>query len=72
MKRKGPFNRDPEIHGHHKDCSVGDIEQGTWADEDARPICICRELDYDDWIAAGEAEYDHRRENPKERTEHDE
>ena len=61
MKRKGPFVRDVELHGHHKVCM---------ADYDGP--CTCVELDHDDWIAAGEAEMDRRREEPRERVEDDE
>jgi hypothetical protein len=67
MRRKGPFVRDIELHGHHAKCMFEN------QDEEACILgCICRELDYDDWIAAGEAEMDRRREEPRERTVSDE
>jgi hypothetical protein len=60
MRRKGPFVRDIELHGHHRNCAR------SFADDDFQKLpCICRELDYDDWIAAGEREMDARREEPR-------
>jgi hypothetical protein len=58
-RRKGPLIRDVELMGHNKDCPCCLIG------EDITHLCLCRELDYDDWIAAGEAEMDSRRENPR-------
>jgi hypothetical protein len=59
-RRKGPLIRDVELHGHHKLCSLS-----WWSFSRENAPCICRELDYDDWIAAGEREMDARRENPR-------
>ena len=69
MKRRyalgtaGPLLRDVELHGHHKDC------ESRWDNDNN--ACICVELDHDDWIAAGEAEMDRRREEPRERVDYD-
>jgi hypothetical protein len=63
-RRKGPFVRDVELHGHHKECPISEPEELMSA-------CLCVELDHDDWIAAGEAAYDQQREEPRERTEYD-
>jgi hypothetical protein len=67
MRRKGPFIRDVELHGHHRECDCS-IEA---MDRDEYHVCTCRELDHDDWIAAGEAEMDRRREEPRERVDYD-
>jgi hypothetical protein len=58
-KRKGPLIRDVELMGHHKHCQWSLLEVPK--DDALFLVCTCRELDYDDWIAAGEAEYDRRK-----------
>jgi hypothetical protein len=68
MRRKGPFVRDIELHGHHQECET----RRDSCVEYQFNICNCRDLDYDDWIAAGEAEMDRLREEPRERTVSDE
>ena len=52
QRKRRRFVRDIEIHGHHKQCLCFDPEYQM------NMPCTCVELDYDDWIAAGEREYD--------------
>ena len=70
MKRKGPFKRDIELHGHHKDCPAKENNLQTFTEDLTPWPCTCVELDHDDWIAAGEAEMDRRREEPRERVDY--
>ena len=54
QRKRRRFVRDVEIHGHHRECDCS-LEA---MDRNERHVCTCRELDYDDYIAAGEREYD--------------
>lgn len=59
------FVRDTEVHGHHKGCCHDH--------PDACGICICRELDEDDYQAECERRLDAWREgNYREREDDDE
>jgi hypothetical protein len=61
QRKRRRFVRDVEIHGHHKGCTV-----------DYNGACICVELDHDDWIAAGEREYNAWKENGHNKEKSDE
>jgi hypothetical protein len=76
QRKRRRFVRDVEIHGHNRHCEVYEWENRDVVecqeDPGGRPPCTCVELDHDDWIAAGEREYDAWREDGPDKEERDE
>lgn len=66
-RRSHKFVRDFDIHGHHRDCDCS-LEA---MDRDETHLCTCRQLDEDDWYAAGDRCYDAWKDAQLERTGED-